>query len=254
MKLDFANKVAVVTGGAGGIGHAMARRFADAGAKVVLADLTDDTPAMRENPFSARFLRADISTEAGVLAMLRDVEAHEGAVDIFASNAGIAQRMDITASEDDWQRMMNINLMSHVWAARHLVPQMAERGGQFIVTASAAGLLNEVNSIGYGVTKHGAVGFAEWLAFHYADTPLQVFCLCPEGVQTPLIEEADYLKPRAVTPALVADKVIAAMKEQQFMITTHDSTLKGLAVKASDYDKFIGYMAKVSADEKARGG
>jgi len=190
-----------------------------------------------------------VATEAGVVAMLDDVERREGPVDIMISNAGIGQRMDLDAPMANWTAMMAVNLWSHIWAARRLVPDMARRGGVFLVTASAAGLLNEVNSAGYGTAKHGALGFAEWLAIRYRGTKARIHCLCPEGVDTPLIEAADYLKPRMVMPELVADRVMDALDTGRFLITTHDSTLKGLAVKAEDYEKYLDFMAGVSRDQ-----
>lgn len=235
-------KVALVTGGGAGIGLAIATALAARGDRVVAADLRFDAPL----PEGVRALEADVSSDAGVQAMIADVEANEGPVDLFVGNAGVAYVMGAQSGDDDWARMMNINLMAHVWAARVLMPDLAARGGTFVVTASAAGLLNEVMSLGYGVSKHAAVGFAEWLAFTHARDGLKVHCLCPEGVNTAMVEFADYLRPNAVMPDDVAAALMAAMEEGRFMVTTHPSTLKGLAVKAEDYEKFIRYMAGVS--------
>lgn len=241
-------KVALVTGAAGGIGRALAAALAGRGYRVVASDLA----APEDLPEGVRGQAADLSTDAGVCAMIDEVEAREGPVDVFVGNAGVAFAMDARSSDADWARMMDVNLMAHVRAARRLLPGLAERGGTFIVTASAAGLLNEAGSIGYGVSKHAAVGFAEWLAFGYAADGLRVHCLCPEGVRTRMIEFAPYLAERAVAPEALAQAMLDAMDAGRFMVVTHDSTLKGLAVKAVDYDKFIRYMMSVAQNIRAR--
>ncbi|MRX51139.1 SDR family NAD(P)-dependent oxidoreductase [Paracoccus sp. S-4012] len=233
-------KTALVTGGGAGIGRTIAEALLARGHSVVAADLRFPDGV----PEGARALVADVSTDAGVRAMIDDVEAREGPVDVFVGNAGLGFAMDAASPDEDWARMMDVNLMAHVRAARRLLPDLAHRGGSFVVTASAAGLLNEVGSIGYGVSKHAAVGFAEWLAFHHAADGLKVHCLCPEGVLTSMIGFAPYLRERAVTPEAVAAALMAAMDAGRFMVTTHESTLKGLAVKAADYDKFIRFMAR----------
>lgn len=244
--MQLQGKVAVVTGAASGIGHALAKRFAAEGATVVLADIRGDSDQLRAEPVAGRFVQADLSREAGVKALLDDVVAREGRIDLFASNAGIAFPMDISASDRDWERIVSINQMSHVWVARHLVPHMLERGdGYLLITASAAGLLNEIGSFGYGVTKHAAVGLAEWLSFTYRDQGLRVSVLCPEGVATPMISDSGYLSRDAVTPEHVADVVVQAMHAERFMITTHEGTLKKFLAKASDYELYMSRMAEL---------
>ena len=244
--MDWQDKVVVVTGGAGGIGHALAKRFAAEGARVVISDLSADTPTLRADPLPARFVAADMATEAGVIALIDDVLATEGRIDLYASNAGIALPMSGTSSDASWEKIMAINLYSHVWAARRLIPLMTQAGGRLLVTASAAGLLNEIASLGYGVTKHAAVGFAEWLAFTYADTAMRVSVLCPEGVRTPLIDAVPYLHKTAITPEALADAVLAGLAEGRFMLTTPPATLPAFQAKAADYEGYIARMADLS--------
>lgn len=244
--MNSQQKLALVTGAAGGIGRAIALALRADGATVIAADLREG----EDLPEGVHPLIADISTTAGVAAMLQNAQRNFGPVDIFVGNAGLAFEMDAQSSEADWARMMDVNLMAHVRAARLLLPDLAQRGGRFVVTASAAGLLNEVRSLGYGVSKHAALGFAEWLAFTYRAEGLKVHCLCPEGVRTSMIEFSPYLEARAVPPEAAAEALIEAMRAERFMVTTHDSTLKGLAVKASDYEKYLAFMEGVSRAER----
>ncbi len=242
--MELNGKVAVVTGAASGIGHGLAKRFAAEGAKVVLADIRSDTQLLQSDPIDGRFVRADISTEDGVRALVEDVKTHEGRIDLFASNAGVAFKMDIHSPQKDWDKIVAINQMSHIWVARHVVPDMLARGeGYLLVTASAAGLLNEFGSLGYGVTKHATVGFAEWLGFTYRDQGLRVSVLCPEGVATPMIAESAYLQKDAVTTDDVAEAVVKGLAEERFLITTHPGTLEKFRAKAQDYE---GYMARMT--------
>lgn len=246
--MEFEGKIAVVTGAASGIGYALAQRFAAEGATVILSDIRETSEQLEAAPLPGRFVQADIGTEAGVQALVEDVLAHEGRIDLFASNAGIAFLMDITASDEDWDKIMSVNLMSHIWVARHVVPRMLERGeGYLLFTASAAGLLNEIGSLGYGVTKHGTVGLAEWLGFSYRDRGLRVSVLCPEGVITPMVPESSYLRRTAVTTEHVADAVVQALAEERFLITTHDSTLKAFQAKAADYEAYMQRMTEFRA-------
>lgn len=244
MKLQ--GKIAVVTGAASGIGHALAKRFAAEGATVVLSDIRGDSEQLRNDPVAGRFVQADMSNEAGVKALVEDVKANEGRVDLFASNAGVAFKMDITASDDEWNKIIAVNQMSHVWVARHVVPDMLARGeGYLLITASAAGLLNEIGSFGYGVTKHAAVGLAEWLGFTYRTRGLKVSVLCPEGVATPMISDSGYLAVDAVTPEHVAERVVQGLDEERFLITTHDNTLRKFQKKAEDYEFYMSRMTEL---------
>src|SRR3954465_2399071 len=181
--MDLKGKVAVITGAASGIGRAAARRFKREGAAgLVLGDIgfrkIDSTPEGVTVP-------CDVGKEADVQNLVREAEKRFGRVDVFFSNAGIFQAGGLAAPDADWERNWKIHVMAHVYAARAVVDKMVERGGgYFLVTASAAGLLNIVESATYGVTKHGAVAFAEWLAIAYGRKGLRVSCLCPQAVIT----------------------------------------------------------------------
>lgn len=241
--MQLQDQVVVITGAASGIGLALATRFIQEGATVITSDLRADFGEPQAQRIGARFVSANVGREADIQALVHNVLGHEGRIDLFVSNAGIAMAMDAFAPEAEWDRILDINLKSHIWAARHVLPHMLERGmGYLLNTASAAGLLNEIDSVGYGVTKHAAVGFAEWLAFTYADRGIRVSVLCPEGVATPMIEASPYLQARAVTPESVAQAVVEALHEERFMITTHPTTLPHFQQKAGNYDGYVKLM------------
>lgn len=244
--MDVHSKVVVVTGGASGIGLALARRFVQEGAVVVTSDRNAELGAQKAQQIGARFVCADMSTEAGVQGLIGDVLAREGRIDLFCSNAGVAQGAGPETPDRVWDLVHRINVMSHVWAARHLTPHFLERGdGYFLNTASAAGLLTELHSAPYAVTKHAALAFAEWLAITYGDRGIKVACLCPEGVWTPMIENAPILQQTAITTDELVEKTVEVLRRDGFLITTHDSTLKSFRQKAENYDDWIGKMARL---------
>lgn len=240
--MEFKNKVVVVTGAASGIGLALASRFVQEGAVVIASDRNPDG-AQRAQEIGARFLQADLSHEEGVKAIIADVLAQEGRIDLFCSNAGIAIGAGPETEDRHWDLINRINVMSHVWAARHLLPHYLERGqGYFLNTASAAGLLTELHSAPYAVTKHAALAFAEWLAITYGDRGIKVSCLCPEGVWTPMIENAPILQLTAITTDELVEKTLEVLRVDGFLVTTHDTTLKSFQNKANHYDEWISKM------------
>jgi NAD(P)-dependent dehydrogenase (short-subunit alcohol dehydrogenase family) len=249
--VDLKNKVIVVTGGGSGIGAAMARRFAMEGpAGLVIADI--DLGAATE-----------VAEETGGVAILTDVaspEANEslilgaeeqfGPIDLFCANAGIGMVGDEQSDPSTWDRMWGINLMSHVHAARHLIPGWVARGeGYFLVTASAAGLLTNLKAAQYSVTKHAAVAFAEWLAVTYGDAGVKVSALCPQFVNTPLLEGSDAFKAlggnNTLEPHQVADAVVSGLREEKFLILPHPEVEKFFQNKANDYERWLGGMRKL---------
>ncbi|WP_424949952.1 SDR family oxidoreductase [Deinococcus sp.] len=241
--MQIKDKIVVVTGSASGIGLALVTRFRQEGATVIASDLNAELGAQKAAELGVRFVAANVAKEDDVVRLIGDVEAQEGPIDLFCSNAGIAIGAGPETLDKHWQLIQDVNVMSHVWAARHLVPRMLERGGGYLLnTASAAGLLTELHSAPYAVTKHAALAFAEWLAVTYGDRGLKVSCLCPEGVWTPMIENAPILQPTAVTTEFLADKVMEALAAEQFLITTHPTTLQGFGQKASNYDVWISKM------------
>ncbi|MFG3287195.1 SDR family NAD(P)-dependent oxidoreductase [Streptomyces sp. NPDC048179] len=230
-------RTVVVTGGASGIGQGLATRFAAEGARVVVSDLAAQPPA---GTAGLRYVRADVSEEADIERLVADVLAHEGRIDLFCSNAGIGHEMDPMTPQGVWDKVFAVNVMSHVWAARHVLPHMLERGeGYLLNTASASGLLTELTSPGYAASKHAAVGFAEWLAFTYADQGIRTSVICPEAVRTPILDAAPYLLGNAITVEAVADTVLQAVRDERFMIYTHPTTPVRFRQKAADYEAYI---------------
>jgi NAD(P)-dependent dehydrogenase (short-subunit alcohol dehydrogenase family) len=250
--MDIQGKVAIVTGGASGIGAGLVRRFAKEGARgVVAADLNLE-PAQavaREAGPNAIAVRCDVSREADIQALVAAARERFGRVDIFVSNAGILGRMGGFELDDAlWNQMWQVHAMAHVWAARAVVPEMVARGeGYFVVTASAAGLLNIVESAPYGVTKHAAVAFAEWLRIAYGRKGLRVSCLCPQSVETGMT--AGGTGSAGVDGVLSADQVagdvVAVMRDETFLVLPHPEVAKYFLAKAQGYDRWLGGMQKV---------
>ena len=244
--MELKGKTVVVTGSASGIGRAMVARFVKEGARVVAADRHEQAGQVEADAVGARFFAADVSHEHGVQALIESVYATEGDIDLFCSNAGIAIGAGPQTPDAQWRLITNVNVMSHVWASRHLLPRMLARGeGYLLNTASAAGLLTELHSAPYAVTKHAALAYAEWLAITYGDQGIRVSCLCPEGVWTPMIENVPLLQQTAVTTDVLMDAVMVALRDEKFLITTHASTLQGFAIKAQDYDGWIGKLRRL---------
>ena len=241
--MEFKDRIIVVTGSASGIGLALATRFVQEGAVVIACDRNAEGGAQTAAQIGARFFAADIGQEEGVKGLIDDVLATEGRIDLFCSNAGIAIGEGPETLDRHWDLIHRVNVMSHVWAARHLLPHMLSRGeGYLLNTASAAGLLTELHSAPYAVTKHAALAFAEWLAITYGDRGIRVACLCPEGVWTPMIQNAPILQQTAITTDELVEKTLEVLRADGFLITTHPTTLKSFQNKANDYDQWISKM------------
>jgi NAD(P)-dependent dehydrogenase (short-subunit alcohol dehydrogenase family) len=252
--MEIRGKVAVVTGGASGIGAGVAQRFAEEGARgVVVADLNLERAQGVAASIGAQALavRCDVSREADVQALAAAAREKFGQVDIYFSNAGILGRMGGFELDDAlWDSMWRIHGMAHVWAARAVVPEMVARGeGYFIVTASAAGLLNIVESAPYGVTKHAAVAFAEWLRIAYGRKGVRVSCLCPQSVQTDMTRDGTGSAglDGVLTPAQVGEDVVRTMRDEKFLVLPHPEVAKYFQAKAMDYDRWLGGMQKLYA-------
>ncbi|WP_027461183.1 SDR family NAD(P)-dependent oxidoreductase [Deinococcus murrayi] len=244
--MDFQGKIIVVTGAASGIGLALATRFVREGATVVASDLNAEVGARKAAEIGARFVPANVAKEEDLQALIEGVLAREGRIDLFCSNAGIAIGAGPETPDGQWDLIHRVNVMSHVWAARHLLPHYLERGeGYFLNTASAAGLLTELHSAPYAVTKHAALAFAEWLAITYGDRGVGVSALCPEGVWTPMIENAPILQQTAITTDELVEKTLEVLRRDGFLITTHPTTLQSFQKKAADYDGWIGGMRRL---------
>jgi NAD(P)-dependent dehydrogenase (short-subunit alcohol dehydrogenase family) len=252
--MELAGKVAVVTGGAGGIGAALARRFAVEGARaVVVADLDGAAAVRVATEFGGTGYGVDVTDRAGLADLVSRVLDSHGPIDLFCSNAGITTGAGVEASEVDWDRAWRVNVLGHVHAAAAVLPSMLERGeGYLLQTCSAAGLLTAVGDAPYTVTKHAAVGFAEWLAVTYGDGGIRVSALCPQGVSTPMLENglsAGHLGARITAAAgrvLTTEEVAAAVVEglaaERFLILPHPEVATFYARKAADPDRWLAGM------------
>ena len=249
--MDIKGKVCVVTGGASGIGEATARAFAKAGARgVVVADLKTSRAHLAQvaGDIDGLAVTADVGREEDVTALIGATEAKYGPIDVFFSNAGLSRKGQESASDADWDGSWRVHVMSHVFAARMLVPKMLARGSGYLLnTASAAGLLASLNSMPYGVTKNAAVALAEHLAIQYGDRGIRISVLCPQSVQTgmttpgPSAARVDGV----LQPADVARMVIEAMAEERFLILSHPQVYEYLQRKASSRDRWIAGMRRL---------
>lgn len=256
--MEIRDKVVVVTGGASGIGAGMAERFAREGARgVMVADVNLERAQGVAQGIGAQALavRCDVSREADIQELVRLTRERFGRVDVYFSNAGILGRMGGIELEDAlWDRMWQIHGMAHVWAARAVIPEMVERGeGYFLVTASAAGLLNIVESAPYGVTKHAAVAIAEWLRIAYGRKGVRVSCLCPQSVQTDMTRDGTGSAGinGVLSPAQVAEVVVQTMRDERFLALPHPEVAKYFQAKGQDYDRWLGGMQKLYAQHMA---
>ncbi len=249
--MELEGKIIVVTGAASGIGKALARRFKAQGAAEVLAvDLNEAGAKVTAELVGGRALVADVSREADVARVIETTEADVGPIDLFCSNAGVGIGMSLAAPNSEWQKSWDVNVMSHVYAARHLVPRMVARGGgYFLNTASAAGLLNQIGGAAYGVSKHAAVGFAEWLAITHGHEGIKVSLLCPQAVRTAMTEKSDATAAASVDgmmePEDLADFVVDGLREERFLILPHPEVLEYMRRKTADYDRWISGMNRL---------
>ena len=254
MQID--GKVVVVTGGASGIGAALCRRFAKEGARgVVVADRDGAGAAKIAEEISGIAVPTDVSVEADIQRLVARAIERFGPVDLFCSNAGIAIDGGFEVPDTEWRRIMDINFMAHVYAARAVVPSMIERGGGYLLTtASAAGLLTQVGSAPYAVTKHAVVAFAEWLSITYGDQGIRVSCLCPQGVRTGMLNEKSgpaFLLVGMIEPEQVADRVIEGIAAEQFLILPHPEVKEYMQRKTGDYDRWLRGMRRLQEKIKA---
>ena len=249
--MDIAGKTIVVTGAASGIGKAMAARFRKAGAKhVICSDVNGNGAKDTAQEIDRAAFETDVSSEEQIISLIDQVESEFGPIDIFCSNAGIGFPGGAETPNDQWQKIWEVNVMAHVWAARHLIPLMTARGGGYLVnTASAAGLLSQIGSASYAVTKHAAVGFAEWIALTHGDDGIKVSVLCPQAVRTAMTadnEDGVASINGMMEPEEVANSVVKAIHDETFLILPHPEVLKYMRNKTNDYDRWIGGMRKLN--------
>jgi NAD(P)-dependent dehydrogenase (short-subunit alcohol dehydrogenase family) len=249
MKLN--GKVCIVTGGANGIGRALALRFAQEGGIVIVADRDAGKAAEVAAQAKATSVACDVSKESDIEALVQSTLKAHGRIDLFASNAGIATAGGAEDSNADWQRSWDVNLMAHVWAARHVLPSMiARKEGYLLNTASAAGLLTSLGAAAYAATKHAAVAFAEWLSMTHHDQGIRVSCLCPQGVQTNMLAEAVrsnlgkaiLASGTVLTPEQVADVVVQGLADERFLILPHPEVAKYMQHRALDHERWMAGM------------
>ena len=247
-------KVVVVTGGASGIGRALAERFAAEGARrVVVADLDEAGARAVADTIGKPAVAAgvDVTDERALVSLIDGVEEHQGPIDLFCSNAGIFAREGLETSPERWERVLDVNLMAHVTAARHLVPRMIARGGGYLLhTASAAGLLSQIGSVTYAVTKAAVVALAEWIAITHGDEGIRVSVLCPQAVRTPMLtggERSVATVDGVIEPEVVADAVIEALAEERFLVLPHPEVAEYVRRKGEDRDRWLAGMRRLQA-------
>jgi len=242
---------AVVTGGGGGIGRAMARRLAADGARVVVNDLDAAAAEAVAAEIGGLAVPGDAGSEQGVAELVQAAAGFLGEIDIYCSNAGTGGGTGAETPDDVWQRVWEVNTMAHVRAARALLPGWLARGsGTFVVTASAAGLLTMLGAAPYSVTKHAAVGFAEWLAATYQHRGLAVHCVCPQGVRTQMLANSGragevVLAGAAIEPEQVADALAAALADGRFFVLPHPEVHDYYVGRATDTDRWLRGMSRL---------
>lgn len=254
--MELRDKVVLVTGGANGIGRALCQRFVVEGVRglaIVDREAKGSQELALELGPTTIGLAADVAREADVVSAVRATEERFGPIDLLVSNAGIGTGGGVEAPNEAWQQIWEVNLMAHVYAARAVLPGMLARGeGYLLHTASAAGLLTNIGAAPYSVTKHAAVGLAEWLSITHGDQGIKVSCLCPQGVRTNmLLAGADdaagavVLAQGAIEPEVVAEAVVQGLAAETFLILPHPEVLTHFQRKAGDYDRWLGGMRKL---------
>ena len=253
--MELQDKVVVVTGAGGGIGEAMVRRFATEAPKgIVVADIDGEAAERVATEVGGTAIVVDVANEADNRRMIALAEDAYGPVDLLCLNAGIATGGGVDAPNEAWQRTWDVNVMSHVYGARAVLPSMlAREAGYLLHTASAAGLLTNLGAAPYSVTKHAVVALAEWLAITHGDEGLRVSALCPQFVDTPMLDSLtdvgegfhDFATSTAKTPAEVADVVVEGLREERFLILPHPEVAGYFTNKATDYDRWIAGMRKL---------
>ena len=257
--MELKNKLVVVTGAGSGIGRALAQRFAECGArKVVCTDLNEESVAETASVIGgvATSETLDVSSQEAIDSLVARME-DEGGIDIFVSNAGYGKRGGLNLSIDDWKKMMEVHTWAHLYAAQAVIPGMVERGeGYLLNTASAAGLLTQMDSGPYAVSKHAAVALAEWIAINYREHGIGVSVLCPQAVRTNILANSDgpavKRKPNSnqaaqdgvLEPEQVADDCIEAIRGERFLVLPHKEVATYFERKAGDYDRWLQGMRR----------
>jgi len=248
--MDVDGRVVIVTGGGGGIGAALCRRFAAGGARgIVVADVRRDAAQAVADEVGGIAAVTDVTQESAVQALVERTREAHGRVDIYCSNAGVGIGGGEEAPDEAWRTSWDVHLMAHVYASRAVLPEMLERGdGYFLGTVSAAGMLNHILAAPYAVTKAAGLSFLEWLSIAYGDRGVRVSALCPQGVRTAMLgmeTRRPFLQNGAIEPEQVADAVVEAMREERFLVLPHPEVADYFQRKASDYDRWLRGMRRL---------
>jgi len=251
--LKLAGKNIVVTGGASGIGRALCERFArESPASIMVVDLDEAGAAATAESIGGRSRSLDVSDRVAVEGLVHDVERDSGPIDLFVSNAGILVVGGPEVDVDAWDTIWGVNVMSHVHAAHALLPSMLARGeGYLLNTCSAAGLLSQIGSAPYAVTKHAAVGFAEWLSITYGDRGIKVSALCPQAVRTAMTagtEEGGVAGVDGmIEPEELAEVTVEGLRQETFLILPHETVRTYYQRKGQDIERWLAGMRRLQA-------
>lgn len=254
--MELKNKTIVITGAARGIGAAMAKRFASEGANIILADLDEKLVSKTASQLGGIGFKCDVTRESDIQNLVEEARNKHGHIDMFVSNAGICfgeAEHAASASNEQWQTCWDIHVMSHVYAARAVLPDMIERGGGYLVQmASAAALLSQIGDAAYSATKHASLAFAESISITHGKQGIKVSAICPQYVATQMTGykegETANDKPAILSPAEVAEVVLQGIKQEQFLILPHEEVRQFMQHKTADYDRWLGGMRKLRAN------
>lgn len=251
--MDVAGKTAFVTGGGNGIGEAICRSLADAGARVAVNDLNPVDAQRVAAEVGGLAVAADVANEAALIEAIDRSVDQLGPIDILVNNAGVAIGGGVEMPNQEWERAWQINFMSHVYATRHVLPSMIQRGAGYLIhTASAAGLLTNLGAAPYAVTKHAVVSLAEWLSITHSHQGIRVSCLCPQFVATNMLDEfldipggSQLVGDTAIETSEVGQAVMDAIESESFLILPHPEVEEYFRRKGDDYDRWLGGMRKL---------
>ena len=248
--MQIKDKRVVVTGAASGIGKALCEAFKSADAKsVVCVDMNIEGASETANDIDGLAIQANVGKEEDIINVIKESNDYSGGVDIFCSNAGIGGVHGFFEVEtSDWQNIWEVNVQSHIFAAKHVLPQMLDRGeGYLMNTASAAGLLTQIGSAGYSVTKAAAVSFAEWIKITYGSKGIGVSCLCPQAVRTAMTAQGAGVAgvDGMIEADVAAEDVIDAIEKERFLVTPHAEVLEYVSRKGNDRDRWISGMQRL---------
>ena len=248
--MQIKDKRVVVTGAASGIGKALCEAFKNADAKsVVCVDMNIEGASETANDIDGLAIQANVGKEEDIINVIKESNDYSGGVDIFCSNAGIGGVHGFfEVQTSDWQNIWEVNVQSHIFAAKHVLPQMLDRGeGYLMNTASAAGLLTQIGSAGYSVTKAAAVSFAEWIKITYGSKGIGVSCLCPQAVRTAMTAQGAGVAgvDGMIEADVAAEDVIDPIEKERFLVTPHAEVLEYVSRKGNDRDRWISGMQRL---------